>query len=86
MNPNREQADETLSRIAALDLPHPSVALLSFFVSEALHSVVAARYVNDRLSAGEARSLVSDWIFSVESGESFSSPVDDGDYAWTREK
>jgi hypothetical protein len=73
MGPERDEVSNTLSRLAALALPHPSVALLSSFVTEALHPVVAARYVNDRLLAGEARSLVSDWIFIVESGESFSS-------------
>lgn len=75
MDPNREQVDRTLSLIAALDLPHPSGALLESFVTEALHPVVAARYVKDRLSAGDARSLVSDWIYIVESGKPLRSSV-----------
>jgi hypothetical protein len=69
MDPNGEEIDETLSLIESLDLPHPSGALLSSFVREALHPILAARYVNAMLSAGEARSLVSDWIYIVESGE-----------------
>ncbi|KAK4150826.1 kinase-like domain-containing protein [Chaetomidium leptoderma] len=67
MDPNRQEVDGTLPLIATLDLPHPSGALLSSFVTDALHPLVAARYVSDRLSAGEARSLVSDWIYIVES-------------------
>ncbi|KAK3294461.1 kinase-like domain-containing protein [Chaetomium fimeti] len=67
MDPNREEVQQTLSLIGELDLPHPSGSLLSFFVTEALHPVLAADYVNDRLSAGEARSLVADWIYIVES-------------------
>jgi hypothetical protein len=70
MDPNREEVDRTLSLIESLDLPHPSGALLSAFVREALHPVLAARYVNDRLSVGDACSLVSDWIYIVDSGES----------------
>ena len=66
MDPNREEVNKTLSLIENLDL-------LSSFISEALHPVLAARYVNDRLSAGEARSLVSDWIYVVESGAFLSS-------------
>ncbi len=69
MDPNREQVDRTLSLIAALDLPHPSGTLLESFVTEALHPVAAARYVMDRLSTGDARSLVLDWIYIVESGK-----------------
>ena len=75
MDPNREQVDRTLSLIAALDLPHPSGVLLESFVTEALHPAVAARYVNDRLPAGDARSLVSDWIYIVESGKPLRSNV-----------
>jgi hypothetical protein len=69
MDPNREEVDKTLSLIESLDLPHPSGALLSSFVREALHPVLAARYVNDRLLVGDACSLVSDWIYIVDSGE-----------------
>jgi hypothetical protein len=69
MNSNRAEVSKTLSLIETLDLPHPSGALLEAFVTETLHPVVAARYVNARLSAGEARSLVSDWIYIVESGK-----------------
>ena len=73
MDSHRQEIGKTLSRIDGLDLPHPSSALLSAFVSEALQPVVAARYVNNRLSAGEASSLVSDWIYIIESGELFPS-------------
>ena len=74
MDPNRQQVDKTLSLIAALDLPHPSGALLKSFVTEALHPVVAARYVEHRLSAGDAQSLVSNWIYIVESSKLFARP------------
>ncbi|KAH6856237.1 kinase-like domain-containing protein [Chaetomium sp. MPI-CAGE-AT-0009] len=67
MDPNREEVEQTLSVIEELGLPHPSGPLLSFFVTKALHPVLAARYVNERLSAGGARSLVADWIYIVES-------------------
>lgn len=70
MDPNREEVDRTLSLIESLDLPHPSGALLSAFVREALHPVLTARYVNVRLSVGDACSLVSDCIYIVDSGES----------------
>lgn len=70
MDPTHSEVNKTLSLIETLDLPHPSGALLSSFVTNAIHPVVAARHVNARLSAGEARSLVSDWIYVVESSES----------------
>ncbi|KAL2190560.1 hypothetical protein L209DRAFT_724385 [Thermothelomyces heterothallicus CBS 203.75] len=67
MDPNREEVNRALSLIAELDLPHPSGALLASFVNGALHPVEAARYVNDKVTAGDVQSLVSDWIYIVES-------------------
>jgi hypothetical protein len=69
MDANRREVDQALSLIETIDLPHPSGELLSSFVKQALHPVLAARYVSDRLSAGEARSLASNWIYIVQSSE-----------------
>ena len=69
MDPDREEVQRALSLIEDLDLPHPTGPLISLFVTEALHPVLAARYVINRLSTGKARSLVADWIYIVESGE-----------------
>lgn len=67
MDPNRAEVSRVLSLIHNVDLPHPSSILLSVFVTEALHPPVAARYMNDRLSSRDGVSLVSDWIYIVES-------------------
>ena len=69
MDPDREEVQRTLSLIEDLDLPHPTDSLLSFFVTEAIHPIQAARYVKHRLSTGKARAVVTDWIYIVESGE-----------------
>lgn len=67
----REEVRSTLAVIESLQLPHPSNLLLSSFVSEALDPLVAARYVKDRLSTDGGRSLVSDWVYIVESSMSY---------------
>lgn len=74
MDPDREEVQHILSLIEDLDLPHPTGSLLSFFVTEAIHPVQAARYVKHRLSTGKARAVVTDWIYIVESGEHLSPP------------
>ncbi|EAQ87712.1 hypothetical protein CHGG_04331 [Chaetomium globosum CBS 148.51] len=74
MDPDREEVQRALSLIEDLDLPHPTGPLISLFVTEALHPVLAARYVINRLSTGKARSLVADWIYIVESVTRFGRP------------
>ena len=59
-----------ISLVDAARLPHPSGALLSTFVTEALNPAAAARYVNDRLQLEGGRVLVSDWIYIIESSTS----------------
>ena len=59
-----------LALIENAQLPHPSSALLSSFVTEALNPAAAANYVRDRLSVGEIASVVSDWQYIVECGTS----------------
>ncbi len=71
MDRNRE-VNKALSYIEELNLVHPSGALLTSFIHNALHPLAAARYVTSRLSAGDASSLVSDWLYVVESGNSVS--------------
>ncbi|KAJ2972253.1 hypothetical protein NUW54_g12309 [Trametes sanguinea] len=51
--------------IEDLGLPHPSVPLLISFVTEAVNPVFAANYIHDRLSSGEARTVVDDWVYIV---------------------
>lgn len=65
MDSNRQELERTLSRIENIGLPHPSSAILSSFVSDALNPISAARYVNARLSIHPASSLVSDWTYIV---------------------
>lgn len=67
MTSAREDVQRTLSLIETIKLPHPSGRLLSSFVTEAVDPALAARYVRDRLSAGDAHSTVSDWTYIVES-------------------
>ncbi|KAI3325312.1 kinase-like domain-containing protein [Xylariaceae sp. AK1471] len=61
-----ERVRQTLSIINNLDLTHPSGPLLSAFMLEALDPVLASSYVNDRLSGGDAQSLISDWVYIIE--------------------
>ncbi|KAL1878540.1 hypothetical protein VTK73DRAFT_7881 [Phialemonium thermophilum] len=62
-----DEVNSTLAVLEALHLPHPSSLLLSSFVAESLNPPAAARYVRSRLSADDGRSLVSDWVYIVES-------------------
>jgi hypothetical protein len=64
-----DEIRNALSLIESARLPHPSGLLLASFVQEALNPLVAARYVQKRIQGGEIRSLVSDWIYIVESSE-----------------
>ena len=64
----------TLSLIRSAKLPHPSSALLSSFVTEALDPYRAASYVSERLSADEDQSIVSDWTFIIDCSM-YASPV-----------
>lgn len=66
MDPTPDEVAGTLSLIEGLKLPHPSGELLSCFVTDALNPLMAARYVKNRVTAGEALALVSNWTFIVE--------------------
>ncbi|KAI8945088.1 kinase-like domain-containing protein [Xylaria longipes] len=55
-----------LDIIDSIELPYPSTYLLTALIHGALDPVSAAGYVGDRLSGGDARSLVSDWIYILE--------------------
>lgn len=70
MEPRRGEVESTLLLIDNARFPHPSGALLSSFVTDALNPALAARYVNDRLRLEDAHSLVSDWVYIVESSTS----------------
>jgi hypothetical protein len=59
--------NRVLSLIDAQNLPHPSIALLRCFVTEALYRDVAAEYVEARLQTDAAEDLVSDWNFIITS-------------------
>ncbi|KAK3942859.1 kinase-like domain-containing protein [Diplogelasinospora grovesii] len=63
----QEEIIRALSRIESSELPYPSDELLKAFVTEAVQPALAARYVIDRLSTSDAQSLVSDWVYIVES-------------------
>ncbi|KAI1460436.1 hypothetical protein F4805DRAFT_417523 [Annulohypoxylon moriforme] len=67
MATRNHEVEDTLSLIENTKLPHPSGPLLESYVSEALNSLTAARYVKNRLLAGEASSLVDDWSYIIES-------------------
>lgn len=62
-----ERVGRVLDIIDSIELPYPSSYLLTAFVHGALDPVSAAGYIDSRLSAGDARSLVSDWIYILES-------------------
>lgn len=70
--PWNDDVEKTLSLIASARLPHPSGALLSAFITEALNPIIASSYVSDRLQKEDCRTLVSDWIYIVESSTSHS--------------
>jgi len=69
MSSPQDEVRITLSLIEDARLPHPSGALLSSFVKEALNPLVAARYVQDVIQAGKISSLVSRWVYIVEASE-----------------
>lgn len=60
---------DALDRIEALNLPHPTGPLLSAFVTQALNPLAAADYVEKRLDATDADTIINDWTFIVESGK-----------------
>lgn len=70
------EVNDALSVIQHADLPHPSGALLSSFITEALDPQAAADYLLKACHAGhgpntrsELLSLVDDWTYIVDSGE-----------------
>lgn len=70
------EVNEILSLIESAELPHPSGALLSSFVNEALNPRSAAEFVLARCDAGhrserrtQLLSLVDDWIYIVQSSK-----------------
>lgn len=65
----RDEVDDVLSLREGIDLSHPSRPLQASFVTEALHPVLAARDIKDRLNTGEEPSIVSDWTYIVESSK-----------------
>lgn len=74
MNSVYPQVNDALSLIQASDLPHPSGALLSSFVNEALDPPAAAEFVLGACHAGhgpntrpELLALVHVWTYIVES-------------------
>ncbi|KAH8697254.1 hypothetical protein BGW36DRAFT_378322 [Talaromyces proteolyticus] len=66
MNSDNNAVEEALSLIESVGLPHPQGPLLASFVTEAVSPSQAARYVSDRLFAGESSSIVSDWTYLIE--------------------
>jgi hypothetical protein len=69
MESSRDTVDKALSLIEAANLPHPSGSLLSSFVTDALNPTLAARYVTEKLSNGDALSAVQDWAYIIHSSE-----------------
>lgn len=70
------EVNEAVSLIESIELPHPSGALLSSFVTEALDPRAAAKFVLARCRDGHSDdgrahliSLVDDWTYIVESSE-----------------
>ena len=61
---------DVLSQIENADLPYPSGPLLSSFVTGAVDPTLAARYLSARLVAEEARSVVIEWAYIVNSSKS----------------
>ncbi|KAI0161773.1 hypothetical protein GGR52DRAFT_561098 [Hypoxylon sp. FL1284] len=61
------EVDDVLSTIENTGLPHPLIPFLQSYVSDAVHPVLAARYVKPRLELGEASSLAADWTYIIES-------------------
>ncbi|KAI0424604.1 hypothetical protein F5Y09DRAFT_134498 [Xylaria sp. FL1042] len=62
-----ERVVHAVSIINSIGLRYPSDYLLRSFIHGALNPVSAACYVTDRLTGGDAQSLLSDWIYVVES-------------------
>ncbi|KAI0194241.1 hypothetical protein F4808DRAFT_441454 [Astrocystis sublimbata] len=62
-----ERVVRALEAIENTELPYPSTWLLTSFIHAAMDPVLAAIYVNDRMANGDARSLVSDWVYIIES-------------------
>ncbi|CAJ2507751.1 Uu.00g089370.m01.CDS01 [Anthostomella pinea] len=67
MDSNDASLRDTLSLIEETRLPHPLGPLLSSFVTEAMNPPLAARYISDRLLAGEGTSVASEWLYILES-------------------
>jgi hypothetical protein len=68
VNP-QEEIMRTLSLIEGAKLPNQAGPLLRSFIEGAMTPVAAALYVREGIQAGNVHSLVSNWIFIVESGE-----------------
>jgi hypothetical protein len=66
-----EDVWKALSMLENLQLPHPCGAILSSYIKEAMNPIIAARYVMNRLNADEAPTLMSDWIYILESSMEF---------------
>lgn len=81
MDSVKTEVNEAVSIIECIELPHPSGALLSCFVTEALDPRAAAKFVLARCRDGHSGdshsddgrahllSLVDDWTYIVESSE-----------------
>ncbi|KAI1345438.1 hypothetical protein F5Y01DRAFT_300504 [Xylaria sp. FL0043] len=62
-----ERVVHAFSLIDSTNLRYPADSLLKSFIEGALNPVSAACYVTDRLTEGDAQSLLSDWVYIVES-------------------
>lgn len=63
MAATHDTVNTALSLIDAIPLPRPAGALLASFVKDALNPNLAAQYVTNWLSSGDAHSLVRGWIY-----------------------
>ncbi|KAH7309860.1 hypothetical protein B0I35DRAFT_359428 [Stachybotrys elegans] len=59
------EVEAALSLIDSQELPYPSDEILRSFVQQALHPILAARYISDRLQRDLASAVVSDWSFII---------------------
>lgn len=79
MNSHNPEINRVLSLIDNADLPHPSGALLSQFITEALDPFLAADFLSTACSNGDDKrpillGLAEDWTYVVECGESTKYP------------
>ncbi|KAI0906581.1 hypothetical protein F4823DRAFT_626939 [Ustulina deusta] len=61
-----ERVIHALSFVDSIELPHSSSYLLMAFIYGSFHLASAACYVSDRLSGGDAQSLLSEWVYVFE--------------------